>query len=57
MKTLTFVDVDAAANANGDGNTIALHERCSGELKMDQFNNQTDLLKVLPLCDSIAWWP
>ena len=27
-KTLTFVDTDAV------GSTIALHERCSGELKM-----------------------
>ena len=33
-KLLTFVDADANANANADarGSTIALHERCSGEL-------------------------
>ena len=30
-KTLTFVDADADANAKGS--TIALPERCSGELK------------------------
>ena len=29
-KTLTFVDANAAADA--EGSTIALHERCSGEL-------------------------
>ena len=38
-KTLTFVDADANANANANtdagGSTIALRERCSGELKMD----------------------
>ena len=40
MKTLTFVvadaNADANANANVDarGSTIALHEHCSGELKM-----------------------
>ena len=28
-ETLTFVD----ANADAEGSTIALHERCSGELK------------------------
>ena len=35
LKTLTFVDADANANANADagGSTIALPERCSGELK------------------------
>ena len=34
-KTLTFVDADANANADADagGSTIALPERCSGELK------------------------
>ena len=38
-KTLTFVDADANANANANtnanarGSTIALPERCSGELK------------------------
>ena len=34
MKTLTFVDADANANANANagGSTIALPERCSGEL-------------------------
>ena len=34
-KTLTFVDADANANADADaeGSTIALCERCSGELK------------------------
>ena len=34
-KTLTFVDADADAdaNANAGGSTIALPERCSGELK------------------------
>ena len=31
-KTLTFVD--ANANADAGGSTIALRERCSGELKM-----------------------
>ena len=31
-KTLTFVDADA--NANAGGSTIALPERCSGELKI-----------------------
>ena len=30
-KTLTFVDANAAADA--EGSTISLHERCSGELK------------------------
>ena len=36
-KTLTFVDADANANANADAgdSTIALRERCSGELKKD----------------------
>ena len=34
-KTLTFVD--AEANANAGGSTIALRERCSGELKITQF--------------------
>ena len=29
------MDADAKANANADGSTIALRERCSGELKMD----------------------
>ena len=35
-KTLTFVDADANANANANagGSTIALPERCSGELTM-----------------------
>ena len=33
-KTLTFVDADANANADARGSTIALRERCSGELKM-----------------------
>ena len=37
-KTLTFVDADADANANANadagGSTIALPERCSGELIM-----------------------
>ena len=34
MKTLTFVDADANANAYADaeGSTIALCERCSSEL-------------------------
>ena len=36
-KTLTFVDAEANAianaNANAGGSTIALPERCSGELK------------------------
>ena len=36
MKTLTFVDADANANAgihaDAGGSTIALPERCSGEL-------------------------
>ena len=31
MKTLTFVDADA--NTAAEGSTIALRERCSGELK------------------------
>ena len=37
-KTLTFVDADAnaAANAAAEGSTIALRERCSGELKMNE---------------------
>ena len=38
MKTLTFVDADAnpnaKANADAGGSTIALHERCLGELKI-----------------------
>ena len=34
-KTLTFVDADANANANAGGSTIALRERCSGELKLN----------------------
>ena len=36
MKTLTFVDHNATANANTDAaaDWIALHERCSGELKL-----------------------
>ena len=29
------MDADAKANANADGSTTALCERCSGELKMD----------------------
>ena len=32
-KTLTFVDADANANADAWASTIALPERCSGELK------------------------
>ena len=32
MKTLTFVDADSNA-ADAEGSAIALHERCSGELK------------------------
>ena len=32
-KTSTFVDANAKADANAEGSTIALHERCSGELK------------------------
>ena len=32
-KTLTFVDADVNANADASGSTIALCERCSGELK------------------------
>ena len=34
LKTLTFVDADSNgnANANAEGSTIALRERCSGEL-------------------------
>ena len=32
FKTLTFVEADA--NKNAGGSTIALHECCSGELKM-----------------------
>ena len=36
MKTLTFVDADAKADtADAGGSTIALRERCSGELKND----------------------
>ena len=34
MKTLTFVDADANADADAGGSTIALCERCSGELKI-----------------------
>ena len=33
LKILTFVDVDANANADTGGSTIALREPCSGELK------------------------
>ena len=33
-KTLTFVDADTNANADAGGSTIALPERCSGELIM-----------------------
>ena len=33
-KTLTFVEADANANADAGGSTIALRERCSGELKI-----------------------
>ena len=32
-KTLTFVDADANTTADAGGSTIALGERCSGELK------------------------
>ena len=32
MKTLAFVDGNVNANANAEGSTIALRERCSGEL-------------------------
>ena len=32
-KTLTFVDADANAASDAGGSTIALCERCSGELK------------------------
>ena len=35
-KTLTFVDADANAIADAGGSTIALPERCSGELKNPQ---------------------
>ena len=41
LKTLTFVDADTAVNANttAEGSTLALRERCSGELKMVMMNN------------------
>ena len=35
-KTLIFVDADSNANADAGGSTIALPERCSGELKTKQ---------------------
>ena len=44
-KTLTFVDAGANANANvnadAGGSTIALPERCSGELKNDKLTRAT----------------
>ena len=30
----TYANANANANANARGSTIALHERCSGELKI-----------------------
>ena len=41
LKTLIFVDADANATADAGGSTIALPERCSGEL--------TKLLSLLKL--------
>ena len=37
-KTLTFVDADADVNADADakGSTVALRERCSGELNITE---------------------
>ena len=41
-KTLTFVDADADANADAWGSTIALPERCSGELTNARQSQKTD---------------
>ena len=34
LKNFNIVDADVNANADAEGSTIALRERCSGELKM-----------------------
>ena len=38
LKTLTTTLTFVATDANADGNTIALRERCTGELKMNRIN-------------------
>ena len=60
MKTLTFVNADANAATNADpaadakDNTIALHECCSGELKIaknssDQKSKMATMAPILKI--------
>ena len=46
-KTLTFVDADA--NSDAGGSTIALPERCSGELKQTNVPPPSPLPRVVIL--------
>ena len=49
-KTLTFVDADANADADAGGSTIALPERCLGELK----KGKSLLQKFRPNCSKLT---